>query len=134
MAQFVPNYGMQFLSAGDKHPLWTEVLAGTQLGVVWIPCAGPTLGTILTLIVADRAIVSGFLALFVYALGAGIPMLVFAYSGKLVGDRLRRLLPYSEMIQRVAGVAIAMAAIAILMGWDVQLQLWLSPLFPAVPL
>ncbi|MEM8717061.1 MAG: cytochrome c biogenesis protein CcdA [Cyanobacteria bacterium P01_G01_bin.4] len=134
ITQFLPNHTIQMNSNGGKHPLWTEVVAGTQLGVIWIPCAGPTLGTILTLIVADRAIISGFLALFFYALGAGIPMLVFAYSGQWVGDRLRLLFPYTEILQRVAGVAIAIAAISILMGWDVQIQLWLSPLFPSVPL
>ncbi|MEH2122223.1 hypothetical protein [Nostoc sp.] len=30
----------------------------------------------------------------------------------------------------VAGVAIAVAAIAILLGWDVQIQFWLAPFFP----
>lgn len=32
--------------------------------------------------------------------------------------------------QRVGGVMILATAIAIILGWDVQVQLWLAPLFP----
>lgn len=117
-----------------EHPLWTEAIVGTQLGVVWIPCAGPTLGAIFTLIAAEGAIVLGFFALLAFALGAGIPMLVVAYSGKLLGIPLQTLFPHTQTIQRIAGLGIVVAAIAIMMGWDVRLQLWLAPLFPPVPL
>lgn len=118
---------------GSGH-LWAEFLIGTQLGVVWIPCAGPILGSILTLVVADQELLLGFLALLAYGLGAGVPMLAFAYGSKGILQRVRGLYPHMEMIQRVSGVAIAVTAVGILLRWDVQIQLWLVPLFPPLPL
>ena len=115
--------------------LWGEFWVGTQLGLVWgVPCAGPILGSIITLIAVKQAILPGFVALLAYALGAGIPMLAIAYSSQNLSRKVRWLYPHMENIQRTSGVLIAASAIAILLGWDNQLQVLLAPLFPSLPL
>lgn len=129
-----PQFGKPVEARPSQGSLWAEFLIGTQLGVVWIPCAGPILGSILTAVVADQEILLGFLALLTYAAGAGLPMLAFAYGSKGLVQRARGLYPHMETIQRIAGVGIAVTAIGILLHWDVQIQLWLAPLFPALPL
>lgn len=111
--------------------LWTEFWVGTQLGIVWVPCAGPLLGSIFTLVAVKQEILAGFVALLCYALGAGIPMLGLAYGGKGLIGQVRSLYPYTETIQRVAGLGIAFSAVAILLGWDSEIQLLVAPLFPA---
>jgi cytochrome c-type biogenesis protein len=111
--------------------LWAEFLVGTQLGLVWVPCAGPILGSIFTLVAVKQAVVPGFLALLCYALGAAIPMLALAYGGRTVLLQVRKLYPHTAAVQRIAGMGVALAALAILLGWDNQLQLLLAPLFPA---
>ena len=107
---------------------------GTQLGLVWVPCAGPILGSIITLIAVKQAVLPGFLALLAYSLGAGVPMLAIAYGSKSAAQKLRWLYPHMETIQRTSGILIAASAIAILLGWDNQVQVLLAPLFPTVPL
>jgi cytochrome c biogenesis protein CcdA len=114
--------------------LWGEFWIGTQLGLIWVPCAGPILGSIITLVAIKQAILPGFVALLAYALGAGIPMLAIAYSSKNFSRKLRWLYPHMENIQRTSGVLIAASAVAILLGWDNQLQVLLAPLFPPLPL
>jgi cytochrome c-type biogenesis protein len=114
--------------------LWGEFWVGTQLGLVWVPCAGPILGSIITLVAVKQAILPGFLALLAYALGAGVPMLVIAYSSKNAALKFRWLYPYMEGIQRTSGVLIAASAVAILLGWDNKVQVWLAPLFPSISL
>jgi cytochrome c biogenesis protein CcdA len=122
------------LSQRPMGSLGVDFIVGTQLGLLWIPCAGPILASIITLIVIDQHILSGFRALLAYALGAGLPMLGVAYSGKQIAHHLRQFSPWTEMLQRLAGVAIVVAALGILLGWDQSLQLWLAPLFPPFPL
>jgi cytochrome c-type biogenesis protein len=79
--------------------------------------------------------VLGALALLtVYGLGAGIPLLALAYCSRHISSSSRRLLPYTATLQRIGGILISGTAIAILFGWDVELQLWLAPLFPKLPL
>ncbi|NJK64570.1 MAG: cytochrome c biogenesis protein CcdA [Synechococcaceae cyanobacterium SM2_3_1] len=128
-----PPLGVQ-ASTHQRGSLGADFIIGTQLGLIWIPCAGPILASIITLIVVDQRIFSGFTALLAYALGAGLPMLGIAYGGKQILHHLRQLYPLTGILQRLAGVAIAIAALGILLGWDQSLQLWLAPLFPPLPL
>jgi cytochrome c-type biogenesis protein len=114
--------------------LWSEFWIGTQLGLLWTPCAGPALGSILVLAAVKHEILGSLALLTVYGLGAGIPLLAIAYSSRYVSNSSRRLLPYAGALQRIGGILMAGTAIAILLGWDVELQLWLAPLFPKLPL
>src|SRR3989344_2420607 len=63
--------------ASDKIPgnLGAFVL-GATLGLIWTPCAGPVLGSILTLIATSTDLARAGILLSAYALGAGIPMLL----------------------------------------------------------
>ncbi len=110
--------------------LWGEFWLGTQLGLLWTPCAGPVLGGILVLAAVNHHIFSAFALLVVYGVGAAIPLLAIAYGGRSVSQRLLTLRSHSVLLQRVGGVLIVGTAIAILLGWDVQIQLWLAPFFP----
>ncbi len=114
--------------------LWSEFLIGTQLGLLWTPCAGPALGSILVLAAVKQEVLGAFALLTVYGLGAGIPLLAIAYSSRHISNSSRRLLPYTGTFQRIGGILMAGTGIAILLGWDVEIQLWLAPLFPKLPL
>lgn len=111
-----------------------EFWLGTQLGLLWTPCAGPVLGSILVLAAVDHQVRGSFWLLLLYGIGAALPMLVFAYGGRYFSRRLLALRAYSGKLQRVGGAMVVGTAIAILLGWDVQIQLWLAPLFPPLPL
>ncbi|GAC1451055.1 MAG: cytochrome c biogenesis CcdA family protein [Chamaesiphon sp.] len=131
---------LSWLRLGDwvKEParggLSREFWLGTQLGLLWTPCAGPVLGSILILAAVKHNAGSAFTLLVLYGLGAGLPLLVIAYGGRRLSRSLLKFRSYSAVFQRIGGVLIAGTAIAILLGWDVQIQLWLAPFFPALPL
>ncbi|PSF38925.1 cytochrome C biogenesis protein CcdA [Aphanothece hegewaldii CCALA 016] len=107
-----------------------EFWIGTQLGLLWTPCAGPVLASILVLAAVNQQVISAFQLLVVYGIGAALPLLAIAYSSRVLGRRLLNLRSYSIVLQRLGGIIVVMTALAILMGWDVRLQLWLAPLFP----
>jgi cytochrome c-type biogenesis protein len=117
-----------------KHPtqvgLLGEFILGNQLGLLWTPCAGPVLASILILATVNKQPLGAFGLLLVYGLGAGLPMLLLAYMGRSASQYLVKLRPYSMRLQQVGGVLIALTAIALLQGWDNDIQLWLAPLFP----
>jgi cytochrome c biogenesis protein CcdA len=54
------------------------LLLGTTLGLVWTPCAGPVLGSILTLVATSKNLAWASILLVAYAIGAAIPMLAIA--------------------------------------------------------
>ena len=63
---------------------------GTTLGLVWTPCAGPVLGSILTIIATSPHIQREALLLVAYAIGAAVPMLAIAYGGQFITTRVKR--------------------------------------------
>lgn len=122
------------LQPSKRVGLWGEFWLGTQLGLLWTPCAGPILGGILVLAAVHHQVISAFGLLVVYGVGAALPLLAIAYGGRFLSQRLLKLRMYSAMLQRIGGLVIVGTAIAILLGWDIQIQLWLAPIFPPLQL
>jgi cytochrome c-type biogenesis protein len=104
---------------------------GTTLGLVWTPCAGPVLASILTLIATTPNIAGAASLLTVYAVGAAVPMLAIAYGGQVATTRVRRLARYSNRIQQCFGIAVIAFAVAMYLQYDVLITAWLSAFYPS---
>ena len=113
---------------------WGGFVLGLTLGVLWTPCAGPVLGSILALIATARDLAWASALLACYALGAGIPMLAIAYGGRYVTTRVRRFAPYARGIQQAFGVLVITIAIAMAFELDTLATAWFSNLLPQSPL
>ena len=98
------------LNVGGKG-LLGGLLLGLSLGVIWMPCVGPILGAILTLVAVEGDIVYGALMLFIYSLGFAIPMLLVAYSASFSSARLGTVSRYDVLIKKIAGVALVAVGI-----------------------
>ena len=103
---------------------------GTTLGLVWTPCAGPVLGSILTIVAtsADTGWASALLV--VYAIGAAIPMLAIAYGGQAVTTRVRSIARISPRLQQGFGVVVIAFAIASYFQYDTLIVAWLTGFYP----
>ncbi|WMW24080.1 cytochrome c biogenesis CcdA family protein [Methanolobus sediminis] len=82
------------------------LVIGVSLGIVWIPCVGPILASILTLVALEGDVFYGAGLLFIYAMGFAIPMLIIAYSAKLSGDRLSKISEYDIELKKGAGIVL----------------------------
>lgn len=109
---------------------WGGFVLGATLGIVWTPCAGPVLGTILTLIASSKDLVRASILLIAYAIGAGIPMLIIAYGGSYITRKVRVLANYTRIIQQVFGVIIVLLAVLMIFNYDVLIQAKLLELYP----
>jgi len=104
-------------------------MLGVSLGAVWTPCAGPVLASILVFVAKAESFGGSARLLFLYALGAGIPMLAIAYGGQFIKTRLRVVANHAERIQKVFGALIVLTALAIYFQYDVLAYAWLVGLF-----
>lgn len=95
---------------------------GVMLGLIWTPCAGPVLGSILTLIATKAALAKASILLIAYAIGAGLPMLAIAYGGQFVTSRVRIISQYTTRIQQIFGILIIVLAVAMYFQYDLVLQ------------
>lgn len=82
------------------------LLFGLSLGIIWIPCVGPILASILTLVAIEGDIVYGAFLLFIYSMGLGIPMLVIAYSANISSSVLSSIAKYDSYLKKGAGIVL----------------------------
>jgi cytochrome c-type biogenesis protein len=106
-------------------------MLGTTLGLVWTPCAGPVLGSILTVVATSKDATWASALLVVYATGAAIPMLAIAYGGQAVTTRVRRIARISPRLQQGFGVVVIAFAIAAYFQYDTQIVAWLTGFYPS---
>lgn len=105
---------------------------GVMMALIWTPCAGPVLGSVLTLIAASENLGKAAVLLITYAIGAGIPMLAIAYGSQYVTTKVRAIAPYTARIQQVFGVLVLLLAITMFFGYDLVLQAKLVEYYPGI--
>ena len=109
------------------------LLLGASLGILWTPCAGPVLASILTLVATAATPSRAALLLLCYAMGAGIPMLAIAYGGQYASAHVRRLARHTPRLRQGFGIVVALIALAMYFQYDTTLTLWLASLYPVSP-
>ncbi|WP_340819452.1 cytochrome c biogenesis CcdA family protein [Methanolobus sp. WCC4] len=91
--------------------LFGGLVIGISLGIVWIPCVGPILASILTLVALESDIIYGATLLIIYSMGFAVPMLLIAYSAKLSGDRISKLSHMDIELKKIAGVILVVVGL-----------------------
>ena len=106
------------------------LILGTTLGLVWTPCAGPVLGSILTLVASSKDLTWAGTLLIAYAIGAAIPMLAIAYGGQAATTRVRSLARISPRLQQGFGIVVIGFAVAAYFQYDTLIVAWLTGFYP----
>lgn len=125
---FIGRAQMVSRQAGSGN--WGAIVLGLLLGIIWTPCAGPVLGTILTFVATANDLGRAGVLLVAYAIGAGIPMVIIGYGGQYLTTRISHLARYSQIIQQLFGVLILALAIAMFFNYDLVLQAQLTAWYP----
>ena len=107
-------------------------ILGVIVGIIWAPCAGPILGSILTLVALQQDLGQASLLLIAYAVGAGIPMLAIAYGGQVLTTKVKSIAKYSHRLQQIFGVILVLLAFAIYFQYDTVIQAKLVERFPGI--
>lgn len=103
---------------------------GTTLGLVWTPCAGPVLGSILTVVATSKDTAAASLQLVVYAIGAALPMLAIAYGGQAVTTRVRSIARVAPKLQQAFGIVVIAFAALSYFQYDTLIVSWLTGFYP----
>ncbi len=79
------------------------LVIGMALGLVWVPCIGPFLSSILTMVGTSGQLTSGVILLAFYSLGLAVPMLIVAYSSHLLQRKLAGIMRHEAVFRYVSG-------------------------------
>lgn len=115
---------------GTKQGYWGGLLIGLSLGLVWTPCVGPIIASVITLAATNSVNAAAVFITLAYAVGTAIPMFAIMLGGRSLLHRLPWLLTRTEMIQKVFGVLMIMTALAIFFQFDRQFQTYILTAFP----
>lgn len=96
------NFGR--LPGVDPSRASSGLIFGFFLGISWIPCIGPILGSILLLVAAKGSLSYGALLLFIYSLGLALPLLAIAYASNYSAKYLLSISRYSAAIRKISGL------------------------------
>lgn len=82
---------------------WSGLVMGLTLGLVWIPCVGPMLAGVLTLVATEGRLSSGIILLACYSLGFAIPMLLLGYASQSIRLRIKQVNAHPLAIRLISG-------------------------------
>jgi cytochrome c-type biogenesis protein len=98
--------------------IWSAFPLGMAFAFGWSPCIGPVLTSILGVAMTDSTAQQGALLLFIYALGLGVPFLVFAFfAGRMFGAMGWFRRHYRAINLVGGGVLLVMGAFLVLDRW-----------------
>ena len=123
--------GFAGVSVAANQGLLGGFVLGTTLGLVWTPCAGPVLGSILTVIATSKDTAWASTLLVTYAIGAAIPMLAIAYGGQAVTTRVRSFARIAPRLQQGFGVVVIGFAALSYFQYDTLIVAWLTHFYPS---
>lgn len=106
--------------AKGKQGILGDILLGAALGPVFSSCS-PTYALILATIL-PQSLGLGTIHLVVYSVGLIIPLLLIAYGGRAVVKKMKMLANPNGMFKKIIGIILLIVGIAILTGFDKQIQ------------
>lgn len=130
LEQLFSQLGSGPLAFQQKRGFFGGILLGSSLGLVWAPCVGPILASVIALAATDAVTLQAFFIMLAYALGTAIPMFAVMIGGRALLTRLPFLTTRATLIQKLFGILMVLTACALVFGVDRQFQSWVLEKFP----
>ncbi|PYN96327.1 MAG: cytochrome C biogenesis protein [Candidatus Rokuibacteriota bacterium] len=105
-----------------------QLVVGALLGVVWSPCAGPTLAAAIGLAAQRTSLVSATTVLAAFSLGAALPLVLIAYGSREVFGR--RAADIARIARPLTATMLIVVGVLTLSGGDRVIETKLVDLMP----
>jgi cytochrome c biogenesis protein CcdA/thiol-disulfide isomerase/thioredoxin len=109
---------------------WSGVVVGLSLGLIWTPCVGPIMASVISLALTQHVDGGSVFITLAYTVGTAIPMLGVMLGGRALLNKVPALTRNAGTIQKGFGVLMILVGVAIGLGWDRQFQATILRAFP----
>jgi cytochrome c biogenesis protein CcdA len=114
----------------DVTGYWGGVYIGLSLGLVWTPCVGPIMASVITLAASGAVTMDAVTITVAYSLGTAVPMLAILYGGQNVFKRINWFKKNSLALQRVFAGLMVVMAVGFFFNIDRRFQSYILDVFP----
>lgn len=104
-------------------------IVGLSLGLLWTPCVGPILASVISLAITGTVTAQAFLITLAYAMGTAIPMFLIMLAGSTALQKVPWLVRNTSKIQKAFGVLMIATAISIFFNVDRRFQTFILTTF-----
>lgn len=123
LTRFVPqNQG--------KTGFFGGLVIGLSLGLLWTPCVGPILASVISLALSGSVNAQALLITLSYSIGTAIPMFFIMIAGSTALQKVPWLLRNTGKIQKAFGVLMILTAVGIFFNVDRKFQTFILDTFP----
>ncbi|KKQ55938.1 MAG: hypothetical protein US74_C0021G0017 [Parcubacteria group bacterium GW2011_GWA2_38_13] len=109
---------------------WGGVVIGLSIGLIWTPCVGPILASVISLALTGQVSGFAFFITLAYSLGTALPMMAIMFGGRGLLARVPALTRNTQIIQKAFGVCMILVAVAIFFNYDRKFQTFVLNIFP----
>ena len=95
---------------------------GLAVGVLYVPCAGPVLAAIVVAGATGNVGLPTIVLTLAFAVGAALPLLVFALAGRRVAERVGAFRRHQRRIRLIGGIVMLAFAVALAFNVPAALQ------------
>ena len=127
LLRLVPMRARRVASSGDG--FGSGLLLGASLGLVYVPCAGPILGSVITVSSAQEFTAGRLAVALAYGAGTAVVFYVLMIGGRRV---TRRLSARSGRLQQATGALLIVVALLMLGEYDFRFQTAIANDLPAI--
>lgn len=121
----------RFLPRGNKEAgFFPGFVIGLSLGLLWTPCVGPILASVISLALSGSVSGDAIIITFFYALGTAIPLFLIMQGGQSAIKKVPWLVRNTIIIQKAFGVLMILTAIGIYTNVDRTFQTYILKSFP----
>lgn len=117
--------------SGIRHGFGGGVAIGMSLGLVWTPCVGPILASVITLAASSTVTYATVVITLAYSIGTAIPLLLIMRGSGWFIQRFSWLKKNSGKIQQFFGAFMLVTALFIYFELDRRFQTYILDKFPA---
>ena len=112
--------------ANPNAGLWGGFVIGLSIGLIWTPCVGPIMASVIALAATSQVNTVTFLITFVYAIGSAIPMFIIMVGGRRLLNKAPSLVSNTEKIQKGFGILMIILSFAIFANLDQKFESFIA--------
>lgn len=112
--------------ANPNAGFWGGFVIGLTIGIVWTPCVGPILGSVIALAATSQVTTITFLITLTYTIGTAIPMFFIMYGGRNLLTKASWLVKNTPAIQKAFGALMVLFALLIFTNVDQAIEGYLA--------